>query len=72
MYRYFDSIKNLQGISLLHMIRKDLPVGVVITTLTRGDKMIHNLKRTGYIFSLDLTTVLNIFKEFTHDTDADT
>ena len=72
MYRYFDSIKNLQGISLLYMIRKDLPVGVVITTLTRGDKMIHNLKRTGYIFSLDLTTVLNILKEFTHDTDADT
>ena len=72
MYRYFDSIKNLQVIPLSYVIRKDLPVEKVMTTLTREEKIIHNSNTTVYIFSRDLATVLNILKECTQDTDADT
>ena len=54
------------------MIRKGLLVGAAITTLTIEEQIIHNANRTGYIFSRDLTTLLNILKECTQDTDANT
>mmetsp|Transcript_9591 Transcript_9591/g.9231 ORF Transcript_9591/g.9231 Transcript_9591/m.9231 type:complete len:105 (-) Transcript_9591:113-427(-) len=69
---YFDAIKNLQEITLPYVIRKDLPVGTVMTVLTKEEQIIHDANKTGYIFSRDSTTVFNIFKECTQDTDTDT
>ena len=54
------------------MIIKDSSVGTVMTTLTREEQIINNANRTRYVLSLDSTTVLNILKECTHDTYANT
>lgn len=71
LYLYLDSIKNQKGIPMSYVIRKDLPVGTVLGTLSRNDQIIYNAKLSGPIFDNDSKNVLSVIKESVMNTNGD-
>ena len=71
VHMYFDSIKNLKGVPLSYVIRKDLPAGTTLPSLERKDQIIYSAPLNGYLFDKDTKTVLNIISEACLGTDAE-
>ena len=71
VYMYFDSLKNLQNVPLSYVIRKDLPVGTLLTSLERKEQLIYNAPLNGFLYNKDNTTVGNIIRECCLGTEAE-